>query len=136
MLEIIIIVGIVGIIAIIYFLGTRGGGKLIAERNARIERAESGIAKIISSAPAGLSSTWIGHEYQVYEFNMEVSSKYKEVYRAKSVWEVYPMGGEKVHIGMEVNVKIDADDQQTIYPMVDGLKFSWNYQMLSRKNKM
>lgn len=134
MLEIIIIASIVGIIAAFYFLGTKGGGKLLAERNARIEKAESGIAKIISSAPAGLTSTWKGYEYQVYEFNMEVSNKYKAAYNAKSVWELYPKGGPKVHPGMEINIKIDADDDRIIYPMEDGLKFSWNYQMLNRKN--
>jgi len=135
MLEIIIITGIVGIITGIYFLGTKGGEKLMAERNAKLAKAESGIAKIISTAPAGLSSTWRGHEYQVYELNMEVSNTYTAAYNAKSVWEVYPMGGPKIHPGMVINVKIDTDDNQVIYPMADGLKFSWNYQMMNRVNK-
>jgi len=45
------------------------------------------------------------------------------------------MGAPKAQQGMEVNVKIDTEDDQMIYPMDDGLAFSWNSQMMHKKNK-
>lgn len=123
MLEIIIIVGVVGIIVGFYFWGVKGGEKLKAERTRRLENAENGTAKIISSVPVGLSGTGRGGEYQAYEFTMEVSSPYKAVYTAKSIWEVYPMGAPKVQEGMEVNVKIDSEDKDIIYPVAEGVAF-------------
>ncbi len=57
MLEIVIIVVVVGIIVGFYFWGVKGGEKLKAERTRRLENAENGIAKIISSAPVGLTGT-------------------------------------------------------------------------------
>jgi len=136
MLEIIIIVGIVAIIVGFYFWGVKGGEKLRAERNARLSKAENGTAKIISSEPAGLSGTGKGGEYQAYEFTLEVSNPYKSPYTTRSIWEVYPMGAPKVQKGMEIRVKIDAEDKDIIYPIADGISFSWNGLMTIMAKKM
>lgn len=136
MLEIIIIVGIVGIIVGFYFWGVKGGAKIKAERSERLAKAENGTAKIVSSKPAGLSGTGPGGQYQAYKFTLEVSNPYKSAYTTKSVWEVYPMGAPKVQQGMELNVKIDAEDKDIIYPVADGLSFSWNGLMMTMAKKM
>ncbi len=136
MLEIIIIVGVVGIIVGFYFWGVKGGEKIKAERSARLAKAENGTAKIISSEPAGLSGTGPGGQYQAYEFTLEVSNPYKSAYTTNSIWEIYPMGAPKVQQGMEINVKIDAEDKDIIYPVADGVLFSWNGLMTIMANKM
>lgn len=136
MIEIIIILVVVGIIGGFYFWGVKGGAKIKAERSARLAKAENGTAKIISSEPAGLSGTGPGGQYQAYEFTMEVSNPYKSPYNARSIWEVYPMGAPKVQQGMEIDVKIDAEDKDIIYPVADGVLFSWNGLMMIMAKKM
>jgi len=43
------------------------------------------------------------------------------------------MGAPTVQTGMEVNVKMDADDPNIIYPGVSGIKFSWLGDTINRK---
>jgi hypothetical protein len=136
MIELIIIVGIVVIIVGFYFWGVKGGEKMKAERTRRLASAENGTAKIISSEPAGLSGTGKGGQYQAYEFTLEVSNPYKSPYITRSIWEVYPMGAPKVQQGMEISVKIDAEDNDIIYPIADGVSFSWNGLMTIMAKKM
>lgn len=135
MLEIIIILAVVGIIAGFYFWGVKGGEKMKAERARRLSSAERGKAKIISSSPVGLTGTGRGGEYQALEFTLEVSSQYKAAYTAKSIWEVYPMGAPKVQKGMEIDVKIDAEDNNIIYPEAEGIEFSWRGLMMLMASK-
>ena len=130
MLEIIIIVGVVGIIVGFYFWGVKGGEKMKAERNRRLANAENGRAKIIDSSPVGLTGTGPFGEYQALEFTLEVSNQYKAAYTAKSIWEVYPMGAPKVQAGMTIDVKIDAEDNNIIYPVAEGIAFSWRGLMM------
>jgi len=67
---------------------------------------------------------------------LEVSNPYKSAYTTNSIWEIYPMGAPKVQQGMEINVKIDAEDKDIIYPVADGVLFSWNGLMTIMANKM
>ena len=137
MIEVLIILGVVAAIVIFFMYASKSGAKMLAERDARIARAENAKAVIIGAHAAGVRGTGSGGQYQGYEFTLEVSNSYKEPYRAKCVWEVYPMGAPKVQQGMQVNVKIDAEDDQVIYPMDQGLAFSWNFQMMhKKKNKV
>ena len=135
MIEVLIIVGVFAAIIVFFMYASKSGAKMLAEREARIARAEKGKAIVIGSHAAGIRGTGNGGHYQGYEMTLEVSNAYKEPYRAKCVWEVYPMGAPKVQNGMEVNVKIDAEDDQIIYPMDNGLALSWNWQMMNRKKK-
>lgn len=134
-MEILIPIAVVAVIVIFFIYASKSGAKLLAEREARLAKAEKGKAKIIGSHQVGIRGTGTGGHYQGYEFTLEVSNAYKEPYRAKCVWEVYPMGAPKVQDGMEVHVKIDLDDDQAIYPMDQGLAFSWNFQMMHKKKK-
>jgi len=135
MIEVVIIVGVVGAVIGFFMYASKSGAKMLAEREARIARAQKGKAKVIGSHAVGIRGTGNGGYYQGYGFTLEVSDGYKEPYRANCVWEVYPMGAPKAQQGMEVNVKIDTEDDQMIYPMDDGLAFSWNSQMMHKKNK-
>lgn len=135
MLEIIIILAVVGIIVGFYFWGVKGGEKMKAERARRLANAERGRAKIISSSPVGLTGTGRGGEYQALEFTVEVSSQYKASYTAKSIWEVYPMGAPKVQKGMEIDVKIDTEDNNIIFPEAEGIEFSWRGLMMQMASK-
>ncbi len=134
-MEILIPIIVVAVIVVFFIYASKGGAKLLAEREAKLAKAEKGKAVIIGSHAAGIRGTGNGGHYQGYEFTLDVSNAYKAPYRAKCVWEVYPMGAPKVQNGMEVNVKIDAEDDQLVYPMEDGLAFSWNFQMMNRKKK-
>lgn len=133
MIEVLIIVGVFAAIIGFFMYTSKSGAKMLAERDARIAKAEKAKAIVIGSHAAGIRGTGNGGHYQGYEFTLQVSNSYKEAYRAKCVWEVYPMGAPKVQQGMEVNVKIDAEDEQIIYPMDQGLAFSWNFQMMNKK---
>jgi hypothetical protein len=46
------------------------------------------------------------------------------------------MGAPKVQQGMEISVKIDAEDNDIIYPIADGVSFSWNGLMTIMAQKM
>ena len=134
-MEILIPIVVVVLIIAFFMYASKSGAKLLAEREARINKAEKAKAKIIGSHQVGIRGTGNGGHYQGYEFTLEVSNSFKEPYRAKSVWEVYPMGAPKVQDGMEVHVKIDTEDDQAIYPMDQGLAYSWNFQMMHKKDK-
>lgn len=127
---ILIIAAVVGVIIVFYFWGVKGGEKMKAERTRRLAIAENGRAKIISSSPVGLTGTGSWGEYQALEFTMEVSNQYKSPYTAKSIWEVYPMGAPKVQSGKEIEIKIDAEDNSIIYPIAEGIAFSWRGLMM------
>jgi hypothetical protein len=135
MIEVIIIVGVVGAIIAFFLYASKSGAKMLAERDARIAKAVKGKAIVIGSHAVGIRGTGNGGHYQGYEFTLEVSDGFKEPYRAKCVWEVYPMGAPKVQHWMDVNVKIDTEDDQIVYPMAEGLAFSWNFQMMNKKKK-
>jgi len=79
--------------------------------------------------------TGAGGEYQALEFTLQVSNQYQAAYTAKSSWEVYPMGAPKVQQGMEIDVKIDAEDNSIIYPIADGISFSWRGLMMLMAKK-
>lgn len=135
MIEVLIILGVVAAIVIFFIYASKSGAKMLAEREAKIARAEKAKAIVIGSHPAGLRGTGSGGYYQGYQMTLDVSNSYKEPYRAVCVWEVYPMGAPKVQNGMEVNVKIDAEDDQIVYPMDQGLALSWNYLMMHKRKK-
>ncbi|MBZ0203947.1 MAG: hypothetical protein K8I03_13090 [Ignavibacteria bacterium] len=132
-MELIIILGVVASVVLFFMYASKSGAKMLAEREARKNKAEKAKAKIIGSHSVGLRGTGSGGHYQAYEFTLEVSNQYKAAYRAKCTWEVYPMGAPKAQEGMEVNVKIDTEDDQIIYPMDNGLEFSWTWQVMNKK---
>ena len=135
MIEVLIILGVVAVIVIFFIFTSKSGAKMLAEREARFAKAEKAKAKIIGCHPVGMSGTGNGGRYQAYEFTLEVWSEYKAAYRAKTVWEVYPMGAPKVQEGMELNVKIDSEDNNIVFPIADGVAFSWNgLMMIMAKN--
>ena len=136
MIEVLIILGVAAAIVIFFMYASKSGAKMLAEREARLAKAEKGKAKIIGFHPVGLSGTGNGGRYQAYEFTLEVSNAYKEAYRAKTIWEVYPMAVPKVQEGMEVNVKIDTEDENIIFPLTEGVQFSWNGLMMIMAKKM
>jgi hypothetical protein len=132
-MEVIIILAVAAAIVLFFIFTSKSGAKMLAEREAKIARAGKAKAKVIGSHAVGISGTGTGGRYQGYEFTLEISDGYKEPYRAKCVWEVYPMGAPKVQEGMEVNVRIDAEDSEAIYPVADGLAFAWNWLMMHKK---
>jgi hypothetical protein len=130
-----IIIPIVIVLTIIGFLvyASKSGAKLIKQRQERINRAENGKAKIISCTGGSVSGTGEHGRYQSYNFSLEVWNEYKVPYSAETVWEVYDMGVPKVQEGMEVNIKIDAEDTSVIYPNIQFVKYSWLGSMLKDK---
>lgn len=129
-MEILIPIGVVLAIIAFFMYASKSGAKLLKQRDERIARASRGKAKILGSSTVGLRGTGSGGHYQAYKFTMEVSDGFSEPYQAQCVWEVYPMAVPKVQEGMEVNVKIDADDRNIVYPLDNNLQYSWNGEML------
>ena len=131
MLEILIPIAIVAII-LFTFLGyaSRSGGKMIKERQNKISRSESGKAKILGFSILGLRGTGSGGYYQAYKFTLEVSNNFKAPYKTTAFWEVYPMAVPALQEGKEVNVRIDADNQNIIYPNINSVEYSWNGAMM------
>lgn len=134
-MEILIPAAVVLAIIAFFMYASKSGAKLLKQREERMAKAVRGKAKIIGSSAAGMRGTGSGGYYQAYNFKLEVSDGYSEPYKTECIWEVYPMGTPKVQDGMEVNVKIDADDRSIIYPSVDGVQYSWNGEMFHRKVK-
>ncbi len=136
MIEVIIIIGVVVIIFGFFMFASKSGAKMLKEREDRMARSTRGRAKILSGSPAGISGTGSGGRYQGYNFNLEVSDGYQSPYQADVIWEVYPMGAPKVQTGMELDVRIDAEDQMIVYPVADGIAFSWNGLMMNMAKKI
>ena len=134
-MDVIIPIAVVLAIIIFFVYASKSGAKMIKERQEKINRAEDAKAKIISCTTGGVRGTGTHGQYQSYTFQLEVWNTYKASYRAETVWEVYNMGEPKVQEGMEVNVKIDADDPSVIYPNIQFVEHSWLGSMLSSKNK-
>lgn len=135
MIEVLIIVGVFAAIILFFMFASKSGAKMLAEREAKIAKAEKGKAAVIGMHTVGLRGTGSWGHYQAYGMTLEVSTAYKEPYRAECVWEIYSIGAPKVQNGMVVNVKIDPEDDQLVYPMDQGLAFSWNWQMMHKKKK-
>lgn len=135
-MEIIIIIAVVLGIVIFFVYASKSGAKLVKRREERMARATRGRAKILSSTPAGIGGTGPGGTYQGYNFKLEVSDAYQSPYQAEVIWEVSPMGAPKVQTGMELDVKIDAEDKSIVYPVADGVAFSWNGLMMLMAKKM
>jgi hypothetical protein len=125
MVTAIVLVSVFVLIALFFYYASKSGAKMEKERDAKLSRAEAGKAKIIGFNMVGLRGTGSQGEYQAYRFTLEVTSAYKSAYQTRSVWNVFPMGAPKVQEGSEVDVKIDADDQTVIYPIVQGVEYSW-----------
>jgi len=132
-MEIIIPVAVVLAIIIFFVYASKSGAKLMKERHEKINRAERANAKIISCTTGGVRGTGDHGRYQSYNFSLEVWNEYKSPYKAETVWEVYEMGVPKVQEGMEVNVKIDADDPSVIYPNIQFVEYSWLGAMVKYK---
>lgn len=110
MTEVIIIVSVFAAIILFFMYASKSGAKLLKQRDERLSRAQKGRAKIIGCSPVGMSGTGSGGRYQAYKFTIEAGNGFQTPYKTEVVWEVYPMGVPKVQEGMEVDVKIDADD--------------------------
>ena len=136
MFEVFIPLGIVFfVLLLIIFFVSKAGGKLIKERQEKMSRAESGKAKILSYSTVGLRGTGKGGQFQAYRFTLEVSNNFKSPYHTTTVWEVYPMAVPSLQEGKEVNVKIDADDPNVIYPDMLSVEYSWNGMIIEAGHK-
>jgi hypothetical protein len=131
---VILAVVVLGVAGILVWL-TKSGGKLINERNKKLKKAEAGKAKVLAFKSVGFRGTGEQGEFQAYTFSLEVSSAYKAPYNTDTVWNVYPMGAPKVQVGAEVNVKIDADDPDIVYPDVDAVEYSWSAAIMLRAHR-
>ena len=132
-----IIIPIAVILGIIFFFmyASKSGAKLLKEREEKINRAESGKAKILGYSVQGLRGTGNAGRYQAVKFTLEVWNAYKSPYKTATVWEVYDMGAPLVQEGMEINVKIDADDPMIVYPSVNSVSYSWMGSQLFNKRE-
>ena len=113
----------------------KSGAKVQKEREDRINRAEAGRAKVLSFQMVGLRGTGKYGEYQANRFTIEVSSAYKAPYQATVVWNVYTMGAPKVQEGSELDVKIDFEDPQVVYPLANGIEYSWMGEIMKWSGK-
>lgn len=134
--TIVIIIIILAIIVALYFMLTsKSREKMLFKRQEALARAKKGKAKILEFTLLPLSGTGNHGYYKAYTFTLEVSNGYDTPYKTESVWEVYPIGTPNAQQGLEIDVKIDADDPNTIYPLATGVEYSWNAAMMYGKKK-
>jgi hypothetical protein len=131
-IPIIIVLGII----IFFIFASKSGAKKNKERERRMASSTHGKAKILACSPAGLSGTGAGGRYQGYTFTLEVADGFQQAYKTDVIWEVYPMGTPKIQTGMEVDVRIDAEDKMIVYPAIDGIQFSWSGLMMIMAKKI
>lgn len=135
-MEILIPIAVVLGIIIFFMYASKSGAKLLKVREERMARSSRGKAKILGGSPAGISGTGSGGRYQGYTFTLEVSDGFQSPYKTEVIWEVYPMGAPRVQTGMELDVRIDAEDKMIVYPAADGVAFSWNGLMMIMAKKI
>ncbi len=134
-MDIFIPIGIVLAVVIFFVWATKSGGKLIKEREEKISRAEAGKAKILGYKTVGFMGRGAQGQFHANRFDLEVSNAYKSPYKAVAMWNVYEMAIPTVQIGKEVDVKIDADDPQIIYPNLQGVEYSWSAAIIEAGHK-
>ncbi|MGB4774707.1 MAG: hypothetical protein WBP45_06030 [Daejeonella sp.] len=108
---------------------------MLFKRQEALARAKKGRAKILELTLLPLRGTGIHGYYQAYTFTLEVNNGSDTPYKTQSTWEVYPIGTPNAQQNLEIDVKIDADDPNTIYPLVTGVEYSWNAVMMYGKKK-
>ena len=134
-MEIAIILSVAATIILFFIYVSKSGEKMIALRQERISRAQNGKAKILSFSSFGTGGNGQQGRFQVYSFRIVVSNGYSSPYETTAAWAVYNMGSPNVQKDMTVDVKIDADDPMTVYPLVPGVEYSWTGSMILKKRK-
>ncbi len=109
--------------------------KSTKDHEMKINRAESGKAKVLDYSYTNFRGRGQRGHFQAYKFNLEVSTAFKAPYKAEAVWNVYDMGAPNVQEGKEVDVKIDADNPAVIYPVLQGVEYSWDGAILEALHK-
>ena len=134
-MDIFIPIGIVLAVVIFFVWALKSGGKLIKEREEKISRAQAGKAKILGYKILGFMGRGAQGQFHANKFDLEVSSAFKAAYKTETVWNVYEMAIPTVQIGKEVDVKIDTDDPQVVYPNLQGVEYSWSAAIIEAGHK-
>lgn len=132
-MDIAITIFVILIIFVFLRYAAKSGQKMIDKQNEKLENAEPGEAKIISSEKFYLSGRHKGETYQCLKFKLEVSNRYKSPYITESIWNVQPMGAPAVQDGKTVSIKIDRENPNIIYPSIPNVEYSWHGARLNDK---
>lgn len=134
-MDIVISISVVLVIFVFFMYASKSGQKMLDKQAERQKNAEPGEAKILESKKYLLSGRTGGSQYQSFIFKLEVSSRFKSPYITECVWEVQPMSVPSLQDGMKVNVKIDRDNENIIYPSIPNVEYSWHGERLRSKMK-
>lgn len=124
-ISVLVGVAVIGGIVLFFMYAARSGEKILAERAEKLKRAKRAQAKILSYSEGNTRGTGSYGRYQGVYFRLEVTLPDRKVYEAKTYWEVYQMAVPQLQVGNIVNVKIDADDPQIIYPNMTSVEYGW-----------
>ena len=132
-MDIAITIFVILIIFVFIRYAAKSGQKIIDKQNERLNNAEPGEAKIISSEKFYLSGREKGETYQCLKFKLEVSNRFKSPYITENIWNVQPMGAANVQDGKTIAIKIDRDNPKIIYPSIPNIEYSWHGERLNNR---
>jgi hypothetical protein len=114
----------VGLIALCIWWIMRQGKRILEEQNARLARSQPAQAKVLE---IGKSIAQVRNGTTIVKLRIEVMPANTDTYPVTTVWEIQQAALSQIQPGQYVAVKIDADDNQIIYPNVGWAEFSKIY---------
>ncbi len=94
---------------------------LIRNRKVLADKSESMVsakAKVISAAFSDVKA-WDTDYRDIVKILMEINIRGNQPYRASALWLIKGEAKENIKLGNEIDVKIDGEDKNIIYPDVD-----------------
>ncbi len=113
---------LVGVIALLV-VAARGGAKLQNERRRKMESARPATAVVTQIEETGEGRDLALGEFRRYAVTLDVRDGQKRSTKT-SVWNV-KADATALATGAEVQVRIDALDDETVYPAFVGAGYEW-----------
>jgi hypothetical protein len=127
-----VVVIVLGLFVLGFWWISRGGMRMQAEQKARLARSQPAKARVLQ---VGKSVNQENQNIVVVKLRLEVTPTDAAAYPVTTVWEVQPGALGQIQQDRWIDVKVDADDAQMIYPNVDWAEFSDLYWQIWVKDK-
>lgn len=132
-MEYILTILVVIVIIVFFFYASKKGEKMLKDQKNKIDAANKAKATILGISQGSMRGSGDHGLYQVYVFKLNVTPEYGKSYKAQTEWKVYPMSIPNLQPGMEVHVKIDANDESVIYPSMQWVEYSFSTNLNRKK---
>jgi len=119
-LPIYLVVGVLVVLAVLFVVMMRLGGKVDADNAARFAQAQMGRATVKQVGQSYHAKSGGGI---ITDLTLDVLPESGALYQAAVKWRVERSAISKVQAGQSLTVKIDRDDPQRIYPIETWARF-------------